>query len=228
MIYLEFLLHNTCTVVGPDGKQTGRMTYSKVYELYCKLEHQLGVTVQATFFLNHCIADDKEPSAVSLDCPSPAALLPMKNDIDNLLKLVINQRSVPHLLHMCPSHWITLISCHWQTGQSEHCTLPVSSSQSQLWAHCLRHPHYSASCILKKFIETKRETVFVREQAERDICLMHGTFSLLHLWKYSFKIEITNIVLHSVHQPFVYNQAIQFTETSISRWRFYVRMLALY
>lgn len=42
MIYLEFLFHNICTVKGLDGKQTGEMTYSNVYELYCNLQHQLG------------------------------------------------------------------------------------------------------------------------------------------------------------------------------------------
>lgn len=49
--------------------------------------------VQATFFLNHCIADDKEASALSLDFPS-SALQQMKNDTVSMLKLVINQLEV--------------------------------------------------------------------------------------------------------------------------------------
>ena len=148
----------------------------------------------------------------------------MRNDIDSMLKLVvINQGSVPHLLHMCSSHWITLISCNWQTGQSEHCTLQwvvVGASLEPL----------SVSSSLFNFLHSKErhsnhvwDCVFVRDQARRDICFLHGIFFLLNLWKYSLKSGITNIILNLIHQLLALCiSAIQFTETSISCWRFYV------
>lgn len=50
--------------------------------------------------LNHCIAGDKEPSAVSLNFVS-SALLPLKNDIDSMINLVINHSARGQCLTCC-------------------------------------------------------------------------------------------------------------------------------
>lgn len=92
MIYLEFLFHNTLHILyskrprwKPDRKNDIWQRLRAVFQLTTPAK----VTLEATIFLNRCIAGDKEPSLVSLDFP-PSALLPLKNDIDSMLKLVIN------------------------------------------------------------------------------------------------------------------------------------------
>lgn len=67
-------------------------------------------------------------------------------------------------------------------------------SAEQPLGHCLCHPHYSTSCLLKKWIQTMTESVSVRNQLRYLSCAQD--FFPFFLLKNYFKIEI-NICFHS-------------------------------